>query len=63
MVAQIIEKNNTYYCSNCRMRVFEPTYNCKFCGNLFSNYEIMLVKHFEEEKQENESDISGRSRV
>lgn len=63
MVAQILEKNGIYYCSNCRMRVFEPSYNCKFCGNLWSNYETMLVKQFEKEKEKNENDIPRGDRI
>lgn len=54
MVAKILESNGVYYCSNCRMRVKEPRYACEFCGLLFSNYEDILIKKFEEEEKEKE---------
>ena len=44
MVSKLIEKNNTYFCSNCLMRQPRIQENCFWCGNMFSNYEDMLIK-------------------
>ena len=44
MVSKLIEKNNTYFCSNCLMRQPRVQENCFWCGNMFSNYEDMLIK-------------------
>lgn len=45
MVAELKEKNNNYYCSNCMMQqpIIKP--NCVFCGNYFTNYESVLIKN------------------
>lgn len=52
LIAKLMEKNGVFYCSECRMRQFEPSYNCKFCGNLFSNFEDMRIEQFEEERKD-----------
>lgn len=58
MIAELMEKNGVYYCSECRMRQFKPSYNCVFCGNLFSNFSSMKIKEFEEErKDKNEESV------
>lgn len=44
MISTIKQKGSTYYCSNCLMRQFELKPNCPFCGNMFSNYENMIVR-------------------
>ena len=54
--------NNNYYCSNCMMMQPIPLpMNCVFCGNWFSNYELIMIKNFKdlerEDQKENESNI------
>ena len=44
MISRIIEKNGTYHCSNCLMRIYTLKSNCPFCGNWFSNYEDVVIK-------------------
>ena len=44
MISKLIEKNDTYFCSNCMMRQPRVQTNCFWCGNMFSNYEDMLIK-------------------
>lgn len=62
MVSKILKKNNIFYCSNCRMRQFQIKTNCPFCGNMFSNYEEILIQQFnEEERNKNESNLSRES--
>lgn len=63
MVSKIMKNGDVYYCSNCRMRLFQLSYNCKFCGNLFSNYEDIIIKEEIEHEKENkdESNIYGRN--
>lgn len=48
MTSKIIEKHNEYYCSNCMMRQQRIRASCWWCGNLFSNYEEMLIKDYNE---------------
>lgn len=45
MTSKIIEKHNDYYCSNCMMRQPRVQANCFWCGNIFSNYESMLIQN------------------
>lgn len=52
MIAELINKNNSYYCSECRMKQELQPY-CYFCGANFSNYEKMLFLKFLEEKDSN----------
>lgn len=48
MVAKLHFKNNTYYCGNCRIKIFPkwdgdlPVF-CPFCGLEFYNIEEMLM--------------------
>ena len=44
MVSKLEVKNDMYYCSNCMMRQPRVQENCFWCGNMFSNYEEMLIK-------------------
>ena len=44
MLSKILTKNNIDYCSNCHMRQFNLKEHCFFCGNLFSNYESILIE-------------------
>ena len=66
MSAKILEHNDTYYCSNCRMKQFELEPTCKFCGEWFYNYESIIIEGsaaaFKEnvEAKRNESNIYGR---
>lgn len=48
MIAKLIQKNNCYYCSECRMKqsIIEPY--CFFCDATFSNYEEELTKNFKD---------------
>ena len=52
MVADLIKKNNYYYCSHCRMRQLQPNPNCYFCGNYFSNWESVLIEEFKEDEKD-----------
>ena len=44
MVSKILQANDIYYCSNCRMRQPDLHPYCNFCGNEFSNYEELMIK-------------------
>ena len=62
MVSKIIKNvNGVYVCSYCRMRVDPDKTNCPFCGNYFSNQEIIMTEKFEEETK-NESSLHSRDR-
>lgn len=62
MIAKLMEKNGVYYCSECRMCQYEPSYACKFCGNLFSNFSSMKIKEYEDERiSENEENVYGNN--
>lgn len=53
MIAQLIDKNNKYICSECRIKQpndLSPF--CYFCGANFSNYEEILIKQFLKDKDE-----------
>lgn len=50
------EKNNGFYCAECRMSFAEPQSICPYCGSIVSNYEELLIEKFKEEFQ-NESEI------
>ena len=64
MVAKLLEHNNIYYCSNFRMKQFNPCTICSFCGYTFSNWEEVAFKEVmldvEEERRQNESNIYRR---
>ena len=47
MISKLVKKGESYYCSNCMMR--QPTIknNCWFCGDLFSNFESVILKLYE----------------
>ena len=55
------EKDNKLYCSKCRMTQPRLQETCVFCGDLFSNYEDMLLKLYKE--AEYESYVLDRERV
>ena len=44
--------NMPYYCSECRMRQQELRPYCEFCGETFSNYEDVLVKMYEDKRED-----------
>lgn len=46
MISRLIKKdtNDIYYCSNCRMRQPRVLENCFWCGNMFSNYEDVIIQ-------------------
>lgn len=44
MVSKILQANDIYYCSNCRMRQPDLHPYCNFCGSEFSNYEELMIK-------------------
>lgn len=58
--------NGTYYCSNCMMTQLEPRPNCFWCGNYFSNYELVVGNEFRDkekgkvEEKRDESNISRK---
>lgn len=49
-----LKKNNygQYYCTNCRMIQSEIDDVCEFCGETFSNYEEVLVKMYEDKRED-----------
>ena len=65
MTSKLVEKNDNYYCSNCMMRQPRVRVNCWWCGDLFSNYEEVLIKEIniharlliDKEELEDESDF------
>ena len=59
MIATLIERNNSYVCSECMMRQKCLECTCWFCGRLFDNFEQVALKEFE---KENESNILGANR-
>lgn len=62
MTTLLKNKNGVWFCLNCMMRQPEPLQsNCYFCGNMFSNWEAIQVKQYEEEFQ-NENYLHGRNR-
>ena len=67
MVSKLLKRSNTYICSNCRMRAWNITPHCKFCGNAFSNWEEVQIDLYNEkfaeelEKYKNESNLSGKN--
>lgn len=54
MTSKLIKRNDSYFCSECRMKqVYELQPWCIFCGNIFSNYESIVIEQIKE-KEENE---------
>ena len=49
MVAKLFKKQYYYYCSNCMMRQEGIPQNCHFCGDMFSNYEDVILKEHAED--------------
>lgn len=45
MVANLILKNDLYYCSNCRMKQPGIPPRCQFCECWFSNYEDTIMEY------------------
>lgn len=44
MTSTLFKKQDQYYCSNCMMRQPRVQANCFWCGDMFSNYENMLIQ-------------------
>ena len=44
MTSKLFKKQDQYYCSNCMMRQPRVQANCFWCGDMFSNYENMLIQ-------------------
>ncbi len=57
MTSKLVKKKNTYCCSNCMMRQPHLATNCWWCGNLFSNYEEIIIENAIEEEKINESNV------
>ena len=56
----ILKKTNdgVFRCSNCLMRQPRPlSSNCVYCGNMFSNYEDIIIK---EEIEKQAGEVSGK---
>lgn len=47
MISKLVKKGESYYCSNCMMRQPAVKNNCWFCGNLFSNFESVILELYE----------------
>ena len=50
----ILKRDNvfkSYYCSECRMCQQEMRPQCEFCGEVFSNFEEVILEKYEEEKE------------
>ena len=46
MIALLKERDGSFYCSNCRMRVkLQP--QCEFCGAVIENFTSMLIKYYD----------------
>ena len=52
MIANLILKNNDYYCSNCMMRQSQIRTQCSFCGDSFSNWENVQFEIYKEKEKE-----------
>ena len=44
MTSTLFKKQDQYFCSNCMMRQPRVQASCFWCGNMFSNYENMLIQ-------------------
>ena len=47
MISKLIKRGEQYSCSNCMMR--QPTIKncCWFCGNIFSNFEEVMLEIYD----------------
>ena len=54
MVAQLIKKNDYFYCSNCRMKQHVSSV-CFFCGYSFSNYAELAAELISDSKEDDKS--------
>ena len=41
-----------YYCSNCFMKLQKFTSYCEYCGEIFSNYENVLIEIYENKRED-----------
>ena len=45
MISSLKKTGQVYRCTNCMFRQPTPLLpNCPYCGNLFSNYEELIIK-------------------
>lgn len=52
MIAKLIQKLDSYYCSECRIK--QPINEvCIFCGAIFSNYEELILDNYKDKEYEN----------
>lgn len=51
MTSELFKKQDQYFCSNCMMRQPHIQANCFWCGNMFSNYESMLIQDINDNAQ------------
>lgn len=49
--AQLIRKEDGYYCDNCLLKQLEWRAECHFCGCIFSNFEAQYLKFLDEKTQ------------
>lgn len=49
MVSTLKRRGDSYYCSRCEMRQFQLKPHCIFCGDLFSNFESIMVQRKQEQ--------------
>lgn len=44
MTTTFKERENGFYCAECRMSFAEPQATCPYCGSIVSNYEELVIK-------------------
>ena len=50
MIAQLLQKNSIFVCSKCRMKQPNIRPKCIFCDAIFSNYENIIIKNYNDEE-------------
>lgn len=51
-------KNNTFICSQCRLKQIQIQPYCHFCGEYFSNYESVILELFKEKEDLKNIDLT-----